>query len=152
MAKMHSRARGKSGSRKPAKKTKPTWLSYDAKTVEQLVVKLAKSGKPAAEVGLILRDSYGIPDVKVVTKKNIGKILKENKLESKLPEDVKSLIRKAILIMKHVDVNKKDMAAKRGLILTESKIKRLSKYYKRIERLPVDWNYNRTNAKVLVEA
>ncbi len=152
MAKMHSRARGKSGSRKPAKKTKPSWVNYDAKTVEQLVVKLAKAGKPGAEIGLVLRDSYGIPDVKVITKKNIGQILKTNKLEPKLPDDVKSLIRKAILIIKHIDANKRDMAAKRGLILTESKIKRLSHYYKRIERLPVDWNYNRTNAKILVEA
>ena len=149
---MHSRARGKSGSRKPANNVKPKWLSYDAKTIEQLVVKLAKTGKPAAEIGLILRDSYGIPDVKTVTKKTVGKILIANKLEPKLPDDVRNLIRKGISIMKHLEINKKDMAAKRGLILTESKIKRLAKYYKSTEVLPKDWNYDRSKAKVLVEA
>lgn len=149
---MHSRARGRSGSRKPSKKVKPAWVTYDAKTVEQLVVKLAKAGKPAAEVGLILRDSYGIPDVKTITKKNIGHILKANNLQSKLPDDVKSLIKKSIAVMKHVEINKKDMAARRGLILTESKIKRLSNYYKRVGRLPNDWNYDRAKAKVLIEA
>lgn len=152
MAKMHSRARGKSGSRKPANNVKPKWLTYDAKTVEQLVVKLAKAGKPSAEIGLILRDAYGIPDVKAVTKKNIGKILIANKLEPKLSDDIKNLIRKGIDIMKHLEVNKKDMAAKRGLILTESKIKRLTKYYKNTGKMPNDWNYDRSKAKVLVEA
>lgn len=149
---MHSRARGKSGSRKPANNVKPKWLTYDAKTVEQLVVKLAKAGKPSAEIGLILRDAYGIPDVKAVTKKNIGKILIANKLEPKLSDDIRNLIRKCIYIMKHLEVNKKDMAAKRGLILTESKIKRLTKYYKNTEKMPKDWNYDRSKAKVLVEA
>ena len=149
---MHSRARGKSGSRKPAKKTKPSWITYDAKTVEQLIVKLAKAGKPSAEIGLILRDSYGIPDVKVIIKKNLAQVLKANKLEPKLPDDIRNLLKKSIAIMKHLEINKKDMPARRGLILTESKIGRLSKYYKNTGRLPTDWNYVRAKAKVLVEA
>ncbi len=151
MAKMHSRARGKSGSRRPIGRPVPAWVSYDAKTVEQLVVKLAKAGNPGSKIGVILRDSYGVPDVKAITKKNISKILEANKLTPDLPEDLKNLIVKDIKLMKHKELNNHDQTTKRGLNLTISKINRLSKYYTRTGRLPKNWKYDRTKAKVLVE-
>ena len=55
-----------------------------------------------------------------------------------------------ILISKHLENNKKDVPAKRGLELTESKIHRLSKYYKKIGRIPKDWKYDRSKAKLLI--
>lgn len=151
MARMHSRKKGKSGSKKPVKKTKPVWLRYGSKETEQLVIKLAKAGKTASEIGIILRDSYGIPSVRVITKKKIMQILEENNIKNKLPFDLLALIKKEITIMKHMDSNKKDMTALRGLQLTDSKIRRLVKYYKRIGKLPVDWNYDKKNAKLLLE-
>lgn len=151
MARIYSRRKGKSRSKRPIKRVKPSWVAHDAKVVEQLVVKLAKSGKTAAEIGLILRDSYGIPDVKAITKKRIMHVLKENKLSPNIPYDLKSLIKKDIVIMKHLEINKHDMTARRGLILTESKIKRLAKYYKSKKVLPENWIYDRSKAKVLVE-
>jgi len=69
MAKMHSRARGKSGSKKPAEKILKSWIKYSSEEIEKLVIKLAKSGKTTAQVGLELRDSYGIPSVYSATKK-----------------------------------------------------------------------------------
>ena len=141
MAKMHSRARGKSGSRKPANNVKPKWLTYDAKTVEQLVVKLAKAGKPSAGIGLILRDAYGIPDVEKITGKKLGKILDGKELAPELPEDLSSMVKRTGLIKKHLEVHKKDMHSKLGLQRTESKIFRLMKYYKRTGRLPENWKY-----------
>lgn len=149
---MHSRARGKSGSRKPTGRPVPSWVTHDAKTVEQLVVKLAKAGNPPSKIGLNLRDAYGVPDVKAITKKKINTILEENKLKSSLPEDVRSLIRKDIRLMKHMETNKKDETVKRGLNLTLSKILRLAKYYKREGELPAAWQYDRAKAKVLVES
>mgnify|MGYP001620044515 FL=1 len=151
MARIYSRKKGKSGSKKPIKKVKPTWVTYDAKTVEQLVVKLAKTGKTSSEIGLVLRDTYGIPDVMAITKKNITKMLSENKLSPNIPYDLKALIRKGIIIMKHLETNKHDVPSLRGLILTESKIKRLVKYYKYNKILPEGWVYNRSKAKVLAE-
>ena len=69
MARMYSRKKGRSGSVKPIQERKHVWVTYDIKTVEQLVEKLSKSGKSASEIGIVLRDSYGIPDVnKVATK------------------------------------------------------------------------------------
>lgn len=151
MARMYSRKRGKSGSTKPVKKVKPSWVRYSSKEIEQLILKLHKAGESTSEIGIILRDTYGVPDVKAITKKRITKILEDNKVVLKLPEDLTNLIRKDIALMAHLEINKKDMPAKRGHQLTESKIKRLVKYYKKINKLPKDWNYDVKKAKLLVE-
>lgn len=150
MARMHSRKKGKAGSKKPSVKKPQPWISYATEEVEQLVVKIAKTGKTQAQIGIILRDSYGIPDINKITNKKIGAILKEHKIEPKLPEELTSLIKKEIKLLKHIEKNKKDMPSRRGLILTGSKIKRLTKYYKRKGRLPQDWVYSREQARITV--
>ena len=83
MARLHSRKKGKSGSKKPLKKIKPNWVRYDAKEAEQLVIKLSKQGYSQSKIGVALRDIYGIPDLRTITNKKISKILEENKLTSK---------------------------------------------------------------------
>lgn len=151
MAKMHSRKKGKSGSKRPIKKTQPTWLRYKAKEVELLVVKLAKEGHSSSQIGIHLRDNYGVPDVKLVTGKNITQILKEKELYPELPEDLLSLIKKAVKITKHLEDNDQDMPALRGLQLTQSKINRLAKYYKEKKKLPVDWKFDLKKARLYAE-
>ena len=42
MARMHSRKKGKHGSKKPAKKSTPSWTRYKPKEIEMLIAKLAK--------------------------------------------------------------------------------------------------------------
>ena len=148
---MHSRKKGVSGSTKPSKKTVPGWLKYKPKEVELLIVKYGKEGKNPSQIGTFLRDEYGIPDVKIVTKKSITDILKEKKLLKEIPEDLMALIRKAVLIRKHLGENKKDMPAKRGLQLTEAKIKRLTKYYKANGKMPMTWRYDPKKIKLVVE-
>ncbi len=150
MARMHSRRKGKAGSKKPIRKTVPSWLRYKPKEVELLVVKLAKEGYAPSKIGLFLRDTYGIPDVKLVTKKKITQILKENNLLPELPEDLTALIKKSIALIKHLEKNHQDKTAKRGLQLTESKIKRLIKYYKKVKKLPADYKYESEKAGLLV--
>lgn len=151
MAKMHSRKKGKSGPKKPLKPAKPTWLRYKPKEIEMLVVKLAKEGKTGSEIGLALRDTYGVPDVKSLTEKSVSEILEEKKLTPELPDDLVALMRKSIAVRKHLEANRKDEAAGRGLLLTESKIRRLIKYYKRIARLPVEWKYDASKLKMYTE-
>jgi small subunit ribosomal protein S15 len=148
---MHSGARGKSRSTKPSRKVVPGWLKYKPKEVELLVIKYAKEGKLPSQIGIYLRDEYGIPDVKTIVKKSISQILKEKNLTKEVPEDLMALIRKAVLIRKHLVENKHDMTARRGLILTESKIKRLTKYYRRTGRLPLNWKYDPEKIKLVVE-
>ncbi|MEM0230767.1 MAG: 30S ribosomal protein S15 [Candidatus Woesearchaeota archaeon] len=141
MARMHSRSKGKAGSNKPAKLVKKAWIGRDAAEVEALVVKLAKEGNSPSMIGMKLRDSYGVPSVKMVCGKTILQILKEKKMNPKMPEDLSALFRKVLSIRKHLESNHKDQTAKRGLILTESKIRRLVKYYKREGVIPASWKY-----------
>ncbi len=151
MARMHSRRKGKSGSKKPSKKGSYTWMNYKPKEIEMLIIKLAKEGNAPSTIGIILRDVYGIPDVKVVLKKNISDILDKKELLPKIPENLSSLLKRVIDLQKHLEANKKDYTAKRGLMLTESKIRRLVKYYKKTGKLPLSWNYDPTRVKLLVE-
>ena len=145
MARMHSRDKGKSGSTRPSTTTKPNWIRYKESEIEMITAKLAKEGKTKSEIGLILRDSYGIPSMKLITGKKIGKILKEKKIKEELPEDLKSLLKKAMEVRKHLETNRQDMTAKRGLQLTDSKILRLVRYYKTQGKLPQDWKYDPKN-------
>ncbi|MBS1266611.1 MAG: 30S ribosomal protein S15 [Candidatus Woesearchaeota archaeon] len=151
MARFYSRKKGKSGSKKPLQDRKLTWIRYKKKEVEILVIKLAKEGHSQSKIGLILRDTYGVPDVKSITGKRISQILKDRNQQSEIPEDLLSLMRKYVAVKKHIEDNHKDETAKRGLELTNSKIKRLVKYYKKSGRLAADWKYNPENIRMYVE-
>lgn len=149
MARMYSRKKGKSGSKKPLQKT-AKWVDYKPEEVEDLVIKYAKQGLQSAKIGSILRDQYGVPSVKVVTKKTIAQILKENDLYSKLPEDLFNLLKRVVELRVHLEKNKKDYQSYRGLELTESKVRRLAKYYIRKGLLPKGWKYDPEQAKLLI--
>ena len=148
---MYSRRKGKSGSTKPVDIKKRSWLKYDSKEVESLVLKLHNSGMTKSKIGLNLRDAYGVPSVKAITKNSIAKILEKNKIKEELPEDLNNLIKKDIKLIKHLEENKHDQPAKRGLRLTESKINRLVKYYKKTGRLSQKWVYDKNKARLLVD-
>jgi small subunit ribosomal protein S15 len=150
MARKYSGAKGKAGSKKPIKKSVPSWNRYGAKEVEMLIMKLNKEGQAPSQIGLQLRDVYGIPDVKILCGKSITKVLADKNVLPPLPEDLQSLIKRLIMIKKHLEENKQDEVAKRGLGITESKIQRLAKYYKRTGRLPQDWKYDVSKAKLYV--
>lgn len=151
MARMHSRKRGKAGSTRPEVRTKPGWVRYGAKELAIIIQKLGKEGKSSSEIGMILRDVYGIPDVRPILNTKITKVLAEKKLTGELPEDLLALIRKAIYIRKHLETNNKDQPARRGLLLTESKINRLAKYYKSKNVLEFKWKYEPDRFKMYAE-
>jgi small subunit ribosomal protein S15 len=150
MSRMYSRKKGKSGSHKPMKKSAP-WVELSGKEIEELIVKFAKKGHQSAEIGTILRDQYGIPESKMFTKKRMTEVMKEHKAYPKLPEDLFNMLEKAVNLREHMRKNKKDATSKRGLELTESKVTRLSKYYKAQGILPSDWKYDPEKAKLLVK-
>mgnify|MGYP006293433701 CR=1 FL=1 len=150
MARMHSRKHGKAGSNSPVNRTVPSW-ARSAEEVELLVSKLAKEGYTPSKIGLVLRDMYGVPTTKLVAEKKITTILKEKEQLQELPEDLTALIKRAINIRNHLEENKQDQTARRGLILTESKIKRLVKYYKGTGRIAQDWKYHPDRIKLFVE-
>ena len=151
MARMHSRRKGKSGSTKPSKPILHSWIRYKPKEVELLIVKLGKEGMTTTQIGLHLRDTYGITNVKLLTKKSISQILEKKSLTPKLPENLTALLKRVISLQKHLENNHKDEVAKKGLLLTESKVRRLVKYYKRTNKLPESWNYDPKQVNLLVE-
>ena len=150
MARMHARRRGKSCSVRPYRKQAPAWSNTDTKAIEKVILALRKEGASSAKIGLVLRDSYGVPDVKLVTGKRIGQILRENKAATEIPEDLRDLMIKALGLRKHLAENKKDLHNKRQLQLTESKVRRLVKYYTGSKKLPKEFVYKPDQAEILL--
>ena len=150
MARMHSRRRGKSSSTRPPRAKSPDWCSYSIEEVEDFIVKLAREGHGPSMIGIQLRDAYGVPFTKLICNKTVTQILEERGLKAKLPEDITNLIKRAVNLRRHLEENKKDLSSKRGLQLIESKIHRLSKYYRDTKVLPKDWKYDWRKAAVLI--
>ena len=69
-----------------------------------------------------------------------------------IPEDLYHLIKKAVSVRKHLDVNRKDFDAKYRLRLIEARIHRLSRHFKTSKALPPTWRYESKNAAALVSA
>ncbi len=86
------------------------------------------------------------------TQKKIAAVLKEKGLYSKeLPEEMFNLVRRAVNLHNHLQKNKHDYTSLRGYEITESKIRRLAKYYKARGVLPLDWKWSIEKAKLLVK-
>jgi small subunit ribosomal protein S15 len=148
---MHARRRGKSCSVRPYRKEAPSWSNTDVAGIEKVIIELRKEGTSSSRIGLILRDRYGVPDIKLVTGgKRIGDILKAHRMESEIPEDLRDLMKKALGLRKHLSDNKKDLHNRRQLQLMESKVRRLVKYYIRSGRLPADWIYKPETTEILL--
>ncbi len=150
MARMHTRRRGKSASHKPGRSTASLWVQQSKDDIVALVESLAKSGRTEPEIGLILRDKYGVPNVKTIVGKTVSRILAEKNLSPKYPSDVVYLIKRAVRMRKHLSAAKKDVINKSKLVHVESKIRRLVKYY-RGNKLPADWAYDPETAALLVK-
>ncbi|HUT38864.1 MAG TPA: 30S ribosomal protein S15 [Methanoregula sp.] len=150
MARMHARRRGKSCSVRPYRKQAPAWFNTDTKAITKVILDLRKEGASSSKIGLILRDRHGVPDVKLATGKRIGDILKENKVASEIPEDLRDLMIKALGLRKHLSENKKDLHNKRQLNLTESKVRRLVRYYRGSKKLQSDFVYKPETAEILL--
>lgn len=143
MSRMHSDDRGQSGSDKPVNKKVPRWVDYDEQEVVDLVVKLREKGLDPSQIGLELRDKYGIPSVREITGRRVTDILEEEGVAPELPEDLKNLVEKAESIQEHLDENGNDLQAERQLELTEAKIRRLANYHRGEGNIPEDWKYSR---------
>jgi len=151
MARMHSPGRGKSGSTKPMVDSAPEWSNTDEKEVTELILSLASDGHSTATIGTILRDQHAVPDVRLVLGKRIGQVLAENDITSKYPEDMMSLMRRALRLIDHLESNRKDRHNARQLELTESKIRRLATYYQSEGQLDSEWAYKRDQLRLMVE-
>merc|ERR1712182_110463 len=100
------------------------------------ITKMAKKGVLPSQIGVSLRDSFGVPKVKAVTGNKILRILKLQGLAPTIPEDLYHLIKKGVQMHKHME---KDKDSKLRLVLVESRIHRLARYYRRTKQLPANW-------------
>ncbi|HEY7588916.1 MAG TPA: 30S ribosomal protein S15 [Thermoplasmata archaeon] len=151
MARLHARRKGKSGSTRPFLKTNPEWVAMEKGEIEDQILRLHQEGLSSAAIGVRLRDGYGVPNVRLATGKSIAQILKAKGVKSALPEDLSSLIKRAVSLQAHLKDHAKDLSNKRGLQLIESKIRRLSHYYKERGVLPADWDYSIRLAELQVK-
>lgn len=147
---MHSGGKGISSSALPYKRKPPTWLKVSPQDIAERIVKLAKKGLYPSQIGVILRDTAGVAQVRQVTGSKILRILKKNGIAPAIPEDLYHLIKKAVAVRKHLERFRKDKDSKFRLILIESRIHRLTRYYKRTQKLPPTWKYTSATASTLV--
>lgn len=146
---MHARKKGKASSTRPYRNQAPEWLTHDKKFISKKVEELRRQGQSTAMIGVILRDQYGVPNVKEALGTKMATIVDDLNLKPKYPEDLVNLVKQASNLRKHLEENKKDLHGKRGLQLIESKIRRLVKYYKKKGIFAPDWKYDPQKAGLL---
>lgn len=71
MGRLHSNGKGISASAIPYSRTPPSWLKLTPDAVVEQICKLAKKGATPSQIGVVLRDSHGVAQVKVVTGKSV---------------------------------------------------------------------------------
>merc|ERR1711928_167896 len=67
MGRMHAPGKGISQSALPYRRSVPTWLKLSSDDVTEQIFKLAKKGLTPSQIGVILRDSHGVAQVRFVT-------------------------------------------------------------------------------------
>ena len=152
MGRLYGPGKGKASTALPYRRTPPSWLKTTSREVVQTITKLARKGVPPSLIGLQLRDSMGVAQVKSVTGRKIIRLLKHNGLAPEIPEDMYCLIKRAVGMRKHLERNRRDTGAKFRLILVESRIHRLARYYKKTKTLPPTWKYEAATAASMVSA
>jgi len=148
MARIHSHRHGKSHQTRPPSRSVPTWVTATPDEAKSAVLKLAKDGVTPSRIGQTLRDDYGVPLLKPLVGKSIGKVLAEGKAAPKVPQDLQDLIDRAHRVQKHLQVHRSDRKNVHSLELVEAKIYRLSKYYKAKGFLPSDFKYTAVVAQL----
>ncbi|MFA5049620.1 MAG: 30S ribosomal protein S15 [Candidatus Micrarchaeia archaeon] len=151
MAKMHSKKRGRSKSRKP-RIIQKTQEDYTDAQIKEKIIELAKKGTKPAEIGRILRDEYAVGDIRAhLGGKRLSSFLKDEDVYSEYPPDLLDLIRKAVGVRNHLKNNKTDRHNKVKLSHMESKIKRLTIYYIKEGKLSSNWKYDPQTAHLLLK-
>ncbi|XP_006657872.1 40S ribosomal protein S13-2-like [Oryza brachyantha] len=150
MGRMYSSGKGMSCSVLPYRRAAPSWVKTSASEVEEMIVRAAKKGQLPSQIGAVLRDAHAVPLARGVTGGKILRVLKSRGLAPEVPEDLYSLIKKAVAMRRHLERNRKDRDTKFRLILVESRVHRLARYYRLNKKIPASWKYDSTTASTLV--
>src|SRR3989339_271530 len=151
MARLHSKKKGKSGTKRPKTKIAPDFVSMEPEEIKSTIRELTKENVPQAKIGLILRDKYGVASVRAIMGMTISQFLKKENMTPEYPDDLLNLIKKAVRMRNHLKSKKKDLRNKVKLTHVESKIHRLVIYYSKKGRIPEGWRYDPEKVALLVK-
>merc|ERR1712200_167263 len=137
MGRMHAPGKGISSSAIPYRRSVPSWQKQSAEEIKDVIYKLAKKGYKPSLIGVHLRDTYGVGKSHYLTGSKILRVLN-------------FMIKRAVGMRKHLERNRKDKDGKFRLILIESRIHRLSRYYRAKGVVPPTFKYESATASALV--
>lgn len=146
MGRIHSHRHGKAHSMRPVSPEAPEYAKKEE--VEEAILRYAREGMTGSQIGVRLRDQHAIPLAKPVTGRTISETLAAADLLPEMPEDLASIVRKAVGLQKHLKSHRGDRRNVRSLELIEAKVHRLSSYYKRTGRIPQKWKYKSVIAQL----
>ena len=110
---------------KEKKIAKPAWLKLSEEELKKIIVDLSAKYQPA-QIGLVLRDQYGVPTTKVYGKK-LSEYLKE--LGKYTNAELENAKKKFENIKEHMETNKQDKRTKHKLQKAQSHLNAMNKYY-----------------------
>lgn len=139
MARMHCAGKGQSISMKPLSSTVPTFMLKPIYDIKKDILVHANKGMAPSAIGNLLRDQYGVGNAEDILGQSLLAFCRENNCAPIIPEDLNSLIEKSNSIRSHLVAHKKDSDAKYRLILINSRLHRLIRYYKEKSLLPGNW-------------
>jgi len=104
---------------------KPLWVKMKEPELKKLILELSEKNSPS-QIGLILRDQYGIPTTKIFGQK-LKAYLKELGIEKN--EDLENAEKKVDKLKEHLKNNITDRKAKHKLQKAQSRMDIVRKYF-----------------------
>jgi ribosomal protein S15P/S13E len=104
---------------------KPTWIKISEKELVDIIKDLSQKYAPS-QVGMILRDQYGVPTTRVFGKK-LKKYLEDLGIETK--EDLVNAEKKVDSLKEHMKNNTGDKRSKHKLQKAQAHLNRTKRYY-----------------------
>ncbi len=104
---------------------KPTWVKMKEPELKKVILELSETHAPS-QIGIVLRDQYGIPTTKVFGKK-LKAYLKELGIDRN--EDLENATKKVDRIKEHLKDNITDRSAKHKLQHAQSRLNITKKYF-----------------------
>ena len=105
---------------------KPLWLKLSEDELKKIIIDLSEKYQPA-QIGLILRDQYGVPTTKVFGKK-LKDYLKEAGKDAN--SEIKNAETKVDKLKEHLKNNNSDKKAKHKSQKAFSRLNAVKKYHK----------------------
>ena len=108
-----------------AEMKKPTWVKMKEPELKKVILELSENYAPS-QIGIVLRDQYGIPTTKVFGKK-LKEYMKELGIDRN--EDLENAVKKVDRIKEHLKDNITDRSAKHKLQHAQSRLNITKKYF-----------------------